>query len=192
MSKFCDQARPQINDTEARIKQVFRQNFREEIDGKGIGEAVSNMAKLSDSAKRAAGIIRDLGTKQQSSLMELNMNTATKTLLHMGCQEETPLIDKAARVPGQALTLVVARKKKLSEEAVMRMESLLREKVIVIQKGTTVGAIIRNATGSKALRVDEETGTAETAYDDSNPQVHVEVRLASQLTGLHIQNRAKE
>lgn len=193
VSKFCDQARPQINDIEARIEQVFRQNFREEIDGgRGAGKAVSEMSKLSDSAKRAAGIIRDLGTKQQSSLMELNMNTATKTLLHMRCQEEIPLIDKAARVPGQALTLVVARKKKLSEEAVMRMESLLREKVTVIQKGTTVGAIIRNATGSKALRVDEEAGTAETAYDDSNPQVHVEVRLASQLTGLHIQNKAKE
>ena len=192
VSKFCDQVRPWINDREAQIKEVFRQNFREEIDGKGAGKAVSNMAKLSDSAKRAAGITRELGTKQQSSLMELNINTATQTLLHSGCQEEAPLIHRAARVPGQALTLVVARKKKLSEEAVMRMESLLREKVTVIRRGTTAGAIIRNATGSKALRVDEETGTAETAYDDSNPQVEVEVRLASQLTGLHIQNKAKE
>ena len=192
VSKFCDQVRPQINDTEARIKEVFRQNFREEIDGRGAGEAVANMAKLSDSAKRAAGIIRDLGTKQQSSLMELNMNTAMQTLLHTGRQEETPLIDKAARVPGQALTLVVARKKKLSEEAVMRMESLLREKVTVIQKGATAGAIIRNATGSRTISIDEETGTAETAYDDSNPLVQVKVKLASQLTGLHIQKKAKE
>ena len=70
VSKFCDQVRPQINDTEARIKEVFRKSFREEIDGRGAGEAVALLAKLSDSAKRAAGIIRDLGTIQQSSLIE--------------------------------------------------------------------------------------------------------------------------
>ena len=160
VSKFCDQARPQLNDTEARIKQVFRQNFREEIDGRGAGAAVANMSRLSDSAKRAAGIIRDLGTNQQSSLMELNMNTATQTLLHIGCQEDTPLIDRAARVPGQALALVVARNKNLSEEAVVKMESLLKEKVSVIRKGTTPGAIIRNATRSRAIRTDGDTGTA--------------------------------
>ena len=192
VSKFCDQVRPQLNDTEARIKQVFRQNFREEIDGRGAGAAVANMAKLSDSAKGAAAILRDLGMNQQSSLMELNMNTATQTLLHIGCQEETPLIDRAARVPGQALTLVVARKKNLSEEAVVKMESLLKEKVSVIRKGTTTGAIIRNATRSRNVRIDEETGTAETAYDGSNPQIDVEVRLASQLTGLHIRNKARK
>ena len=192
VSKFCDQVRPQLNDAEARIKQVFRQNFREEIDGRGAGAAVSNLAKLSDSAKGAATIIRDLGTNQQSSLIELNMTTATQTLLHTGRQEEIPVIEKAARVPGQALTLVVARKKKLSEEAVMRIESLLKEKVSVIRKGTTTGAIIRNAARSRAIRIDGDTGTAETAYDGSNPQVEMEVRLASQLTGLHIQNKARE
>ena len=192
VSKFCDQVRPQLNDTEAQIKQVFRQNFREEIDGRGAGAAVANMARLSDSAKRAASIIRDLGTNQQSSLMELNMNTATQTLLHIGCQEETPLIDRAARVPGQALALVVARNKYLSEGAIVKMESLLKEKVSIIRKGTTTGAIIREAARSRVLTVDEETGTAETAYDGSNPQVEMEVRLASQLTGLHIQNKARE
>ena len=192
VSKFCDQIRPQLNDTEARIKQVFRQNFSEEVDGRGAGAAVSNMAKLSESAKMAAGIIREVGTKQQSSLIELNMNTATQTLLHIGCQEETSLIDRAARVPGQALALVVARNKNLSEEAVVKMESLLKEKVSVIRKGTTPGAIIRNATRSRAIRTDGDTGTAETAYDGSNPQVEMEVRLASQLTGLHIQNKARE
>ena len=191
VSRFCDQVRPQINSTEARIKQVFRQNFSEEIDDRGAGAAVSNMARLSDSAKRAAGITRGLGTKQQSSLIELNMTTATQTLLHTGRQEEIPVIEKAARVPGQALTLVVARKKKLSEEAVMRIESLLKEKVTVIRKGTTAGAIIRNATRSRNIRIDGDTGTAETTYDGSNPQVQVEVRLASQLTGLHIQNKAR-
>ena len=95
-------------------------------------------------------------------------------------------------MPGQSLTLVVARRKKLSEEAVMRIESLLREKVTVIRKGTAAGAIIRNATRSRNIRIDGDTGTAETAYDGSNPQVEMEVRLASQLTGLHIQNKARE
>ena len=192
VSKFCDQVRPQLNDMEAQIEQVFRQNFREEIDGRGAGAAVANMAKLSDSAKGAAGIIRELGRKQQSFLIELNMNTATQTLLHTGCQEEIPLVDRAARVPGQALALVAAREKELSEEAIMGMESLLKEKVSVIRRGTTTAAIIRNATRSRNIRIDEETGTAEAAYDGSDPQVEMEVRLASQLTGLHIKNKDKE
>ena len=192
VSRFCDQARPQLNDMEAQIKQVFRQNFREEIDGRGAGAVVANMAKLSDSAKRAAGIIRELGTKQQSSLIELNMNTATQTLLHIGCQEEIPLVERAARVPGQALALVVAKEKELGEEAIVKMESLLKEKVSLIRRRTTAGAIIRNATRSRNITIDADTGTVEAAYDGSDPQVEMEVRLASQLTGLHIKNKAKE
>ena len=38
----------------------------------------------------------------------------------------------------------------------MRIESLLREKVTVIRKGTTAGAIIRNATRSRNIRIDGE------------------------------------
>ncbi len=192
VSKFCDQVRPQLNNMEAQIEQVFRQNFREKVDGRGAGAAVANMAKLSDSAKRAAGIIRELGTKQQSSLVELNMTTATQTLLHIGCQEEIPLVERAARVPGQSLTLVIAKEKELGEEVIMKMESLLKEKVSLIRRRTTAGGIIRNATRSRNIRIDEETETAEAAYDGSDPQVEMEVRLASQLTGLHIKNKAKE
>ena len=152
VSKFGDQVRPHLNDTEAQIKQVFRQNFREEIDGRGPGVAVANMAKLSDSAKRAAAIIRDLGTNQRSSLMELNMNTATQTLLHIGCQEETPVIDRAARVPGQALALVVARKKNLSEEAVVKMESLVKEKAPSSGRGPQPVPSSRKQLGQKSSR----------------------------------------
>ena len=192
VSKFCEQAEPQVNDIETKIRQAFHRTFNEEIDKKGVEAAISRMEALDHHTMSSAEITRQLGTSQQNVLTQLNRTTAARALDHAGHQEEIPLIEKAARVPGQAMTLLTSRKGNLSEEAVRKMESLLGEKVASVRKGTTDATIIRTATGTRNVKMDDETKTASAGYDSTDATVAVEVRLASQLTGLYVRNTAKE
>ena len=192
VSKFRDQALPHVKHIEDEIRKAYRKAFNEEIDGKGAGAATSRLSAMADSAKEAGVIVRELASDQQRSLAGLNKHTVSQALTHVGHPEQIHGIDRVARVPGQAVTLVTTRGEHPSEELVQMLESLLGEKISIIGKGTSATSILRQATGTKSLRIDREAGTAEAAYDPCDTSIATEVRLASQLTGLHVLNRPQE
>ena len=191
VSKFCEQAEPQVNDIETKMRQAFWGTFNQEIDKNGAEAAISRMEAMDQPVRSATEITRRLGASQQNALTELNGTTVAQALDHTGHREEIPLIEKAARVPGQAMTLLTSGKGNLSEEAVRKMGSLLGEKVASIRKGTTNATIIRKATGTRNVKMDDETKTASADYDSADATVAVEVQLASQLTGLYVRNTAR-
>ena len=190
-SIFQNQVMPRINCIEEEITRAYWQHFDEEIDSKRAATFISNWTALMKSAEEASAISRRLGTDQQSSLAQLNKITAFQALVHVGYEEETRRIDTAARVPGQAMTLVTAAGQDLREEPLRRIESLLREKISTIRKGATPETVIRKAARAKTVKIDQKKGIVETTYDGTDPGVVVEVRLASQLTGLCIQNQVR-
>ena len=189
VSKFRDQALPHVKHIEGEIRKAYRKAFNEEIDRKGASAAISRLSAMADSAKEAGTIARELASDQQRSLAALNKITISQALTHIGCQRQVRRIDQAARVPGQAVTVVITRGEHPSEELLMLLASLLGEKISIIRKGTSASSILRQATGTKSLRIDREAGTAEAAYDAGDASIAIEVRLASQLTGLHVLNR---
>ena len=192
VSIFREQALPHVSSIEAQLGKAYRKAFNEDIDRKGAGAAISRLSAMADSAKEAAAIARALASDQQKSLAALNGITVSEALTHIGCQQQARRIDRAARVPGQAVTLVITRGEHPAEELLRRMESLLGEKISIVRKGTSDSSILRQATGTKTLRIDKEAGTAEATYDAHDPYIAIEVRLASQLTGLHLLNRLQE
>ena len=192
VSKFREEALPHVKHIESEIRKAYRKAFNEEIDRKGAGAVISRLSAMADSAKEAGAIARELASDQQRSLTALNKITISQALTHIGCQRQVRRIDQAARVPGQAVTVVITRGEHPSEELLMLMASLLGEKISIIRKGTSASSILRQATGTKSLRIDREAGTAEAAYDAGDASIAIEVRLASQLTGLHVLNRPQE
>ena len=192
VSSFRDQALPHVSRIEGEVRKAYRKAFNEEIDRKGASAAISKLSAMADSAKEAGSIARRVASDQQRSLAALNKITVSQALTHIGCQGPVRRIDRAARVPGQAVTLVITRGEHPTEELLRLMESLLGEKTSIIEKGTSDSSILRQATGTKALRIDKEAGTAEATYDAGDPGIAIEVRLASQLTGLHVLNRTQE
>ena len=191
VSRFREIALPHIERIENEIGKSYRTSFDEEIDLKAAA-AIAKLSVMVESAREAGGIARELGAEQQRSLAELNKATVSQTLVHIGHQEQTRRVDRAARIPGQAVTLVLTRGEPPSEEVFRQVETLLGERITTITKGTSASSIIRKATGTKTLSIDQEAGTAEAAYNAVDPAIKIEVRLASQLTGLHVLNRPQE
>ena len=192
VSRFREKALPHIDHIENEIKRVYRTSFDEEIDRKGAVSAIAKLSAVVESAREAGGIAREFGANQQRSLAELNKATVSQALVHIGHQEQTRKIDRAARIPGQAVTVVLTRGELPSEEVLRQVETLLGERITTIRKGTSASSILRKATGTKPLKIDQEAGTAEAAYNASDPAIKIEVRLASQLTGLYVLDRPQE
>lgn len=192
VSKFREQALPHIQGIENGIRKTYWTTFDEELDRKGAAAAISELSAVAESAKEAGGIARELGIKQQSALAELNKTTVSQALAQIGHQEQIRRIDRVARVPGQAVTLVVTPGELPSQELLQQMEILLGERITTIRKGTSASFILKKATGTKTLKVDHKARTAKAAYNAADPAIAIEVRLASQLTGLCVLNQPQE
>ena len=192
VSRFREQVLPDIERIENGVRKAYRATFTEEIDRKGAAAAISRLSVVMESAGEAASITRQLGTNQQRALAELNKTTVSQALVHIGHQELTRRIDRAVRIPGQAAILVVTGREQPGEAILQQVETLLGERITTIRKGTSKSSILRKATGTKTLKIDRDAGTAEAAYDAADPAIAIEVRLASQLTGLHVLNRPQE
>lgn len=189
VSKFREQVLPHIQGIESKITKAYRTTFDEELDRKGASAAIFKVSAVAESAREASSIARELGTNQQRALAELNKTTVSQALDKVGHQEQIHRIDRAARIPGQAVTLVVKRGHLLGEDLLQRMEILMGERITTIRNGTSASSMIKNATGAKTLRINQEAGTAEAPYDAADPAVVIKVRLASQLTRMHILNQ---
>ena len=192
ISKFREQALPHIKRIENKIRKTYRTAFNEEIDQKGAAAAISRLSKVVESARETAGIAREIAANQQRSLAELNKTAISQALTQIGHQEQARRIDRAARIPGQAVILVVKRGHLLGEDLLQRMEILLGERITTIRNGTSASSIIKNATGAKTLKINQEAGTVEAPYDAADPAIVTKVRLASQLTGMHVLNQPQE
>ena len=189
VQKFVEEVNPQLEEYEGEIAKRFRRYLDQDIDKKEIQPAIRHIADLANDAARSDCISRDLGDKQQRALLALNKETALQALVHLGCPDEATVIHRVARQPGQATTLVTNG---IQQEILTEIEALLGEKVATIKKGTRATRIIAMATGGGNPEINRETATAITAYDQSSQTTVIQVRLASQLTGVYIRNTPQE
>ena len=143
----------------------------------------SNVFKLADSQRNLAWILN----KQQKYLHRTLLDKALVQLGHKNCGN---LISDIARVPGQAIMLLIEPKTKFPEDVRRDLEKLLGEKVWFVVNTRNKVSILTQAIGRdcdpRKVSIESNIQVAHVSVDDLDSVGISRIRLAQQLTELHV------
>lgn len=190
VQRVAEQLQEHLDNAEQTIRGTFNQWYDEAVDLHAIRPAANQIQNLTNAARQAASVTRNLAVEQRASLRELNLDLVNHALTHTGHEGEQPKIASVARLPGQATVLTMRDTQVLSNEAMEALEGVLAESVVFIEEGKPATELIAQMCGVayEDVEIDKENSTAKVAWHQGDTNTDVRVALARQLTGLHIRN----
>ena len=177
-----------MDKVEKHIRATFNQWYKNEVEDKALKNISTSMTGLTNDTGQLAQITRNLADRQQEVLLELSLQFIAQALQHLETEGQISNIARVARMPGQAITLVINEDNQLDENARLKLEGLLDEQVGTIPAGATPHQIIAQAVGIKLnqVKIKDQESSALLPANGSDTAARVHIALASQLTGLHI------
>jgi hypothetical protein len=139
--------------------------------------------KLADSQRLLAWSLDD----RQKDLARMIVGEA---LRHMGCERIMDLFRGMARIPGVSTMLLIEPGTRVPRDARERLERLLGEKILFAVDTKNAVSLIGQAVGPecdrKNINIEKKIRVAHLNHEHIGPQTRSRIRLARQLTGLHV------
>lgn len=130
---------------------------------------------------------RGLAWMQNDQLRTLNHALLQRTLATVGQPAEAERVVRAARVPGIALMLLIRPGRHLAGAARHDAERALGEKLLVVVDSPDERAVLRHALDARCqVRIDPRLRKAHAHLGEISARTAERVRLAQQLTALHV------
>ena len=178
-----------MDDIENQIRNSMRQ-WLDDLTTQCLNKVTASLNFLAQSNGQAAAVTRAIAWRSNDDLLALNKQTVGNALAHLGCADEIAKVGAVARVPGQAIAFIARGDSKPDAGTISRLGTLLNEAVHVVSSDFSETSIIRQlayeADRSGRVEIDRQTQTAYISDFPTDPKRKTGIRLAQQLTRLHI------
>ena len=178
-----------MEDIENQIRNSMRQ-WLDDLTAQYLNKVTASLNSLAQSNGQAAAVTTDIAWRSNDDLLALNKQTVGNALAHLGCADEIAKVGAVARVPGQAIAFIAKGASKSDSDTIVRLETLLNEAVHVFSSDFSETSIIRQLAYEPGractVGIDRQTQTAYISDFPTDPKSKTGIRLAQQLTRLHI------
>ena len=189
IAEITTKLRESMEDIENQIRNSMRQ-WLDNLTAQYLNKVTASLNSLAQSNGQAAVVTRDIAWRSNDDLLALNRETVGNALAHLGCADEIATVGAVARVPGQAIAFITGGDSKPDTDTIARLGTLLNEAVHVVSSDFSEISIIRQlsyeADGAGRVEIDRQTQTAYISDFPTDPKRKTGIRLAQQLTRLHI------
>ena len=189
IAEITTKLRESMDDIENQIRNRMRQRL-DDLTAQYLNKVTASLNSLAQSNGQAAAVTRDIAWRSNDDLLALNKQTVGNALAHLGCADEIAKVGAVARVPGQAIAFIAKGASKPDSDTIVRLETLLNEAVHVFSSDFSETSIIRQLAyepgRAGTVGIDRQTQTAYISNFPTDPKCKTGIRLAQQLTRLHI------
>lgn len=163
------------------FQEVMEKQVRVHLDE--LSAMTSDVSTLADAQRRLAWTLNE---RQK----ELNRTLLDEALGQPGHEDCGNLVLDVARVPGQAMLLLIEPGTTLPEDVRRNLEKLLQEKICCTRNTPDKAAILAQAVGRdchpRKVRIEPDIQTAHVPVGDLDAAGVSRIRLAQQLTELYV------
>lgn len=188
--KLSDSLYNNISKIEQNLRKQLDDWFKQELMGKQVnillndlGSVTSGMFDLADAQRNLAWTLND----RQKILARVLIDEAVQ---QSNCPEIFDSIDDIARVPGLTTMFLVKPGSKIPEQAREAVEKLLGEPIWMVVNTGNIKSLLSQAIGRGCDRnkidIESKLKVAHVPLDELNALTRSRVKLAQQLTGLHV------
>ena len=189
IAEITAKLRESMDEIENQIRSSMRQ-WLDDLTKQYLNRVTASLNSLAQSYGQAATVTRYIAWRSNDDLLALNKQTVGNVLAHLGCADEIAKVGAVARVPGQAIAFIARGDSQPDAGTIDRLETLLKEAVHVVSSDFSETSIIRQLAyePGRAGRVEirRQTQTAYISDFPTDPKRKTGIRLAQQLTRLHI------
>lgn len=179
-----------IGTIEKKIRKDANKWFNQNIFKKQITVQLNELNLLTKSLHDLAKFQRNLAWKLIENQKDQGNLLIRELLTKIESTDVVEKIVDVARIPGNATMLLVSPNYKLPRARLKKMENLLDERIWIVIDDKRPNSVLSQAIGKKFkdedLCIDKKLRVARVPLDQLNAITKTRVRLAQQLTGLHI------
>lgn len=179
-----------INDMEQKLRGDLLDWFFQDLLRHQVQVLLQDLGAVTSGLFVMADAQRGLSWTLNDRIKVLARTLFDEALTQIGGTAEAPQVNAVARVPGLASMFLIPPGMKFSPETKAGLEALLGEQVwFVVDTGSRL-SILAQAIGRDldrgSIRIEDKIQVAHVPLDDLGVVGRTRVRLAQQLTGLHI------
>ena len=176
-----------LNEIQSQVRRDFDRWVERELTGGIIVELIGLLEEAAHNADRSAEFYGRQSEALNRQLMNLNQRLLGVVLAHASAAKRDTDDVMVARVPGRMLAIRSARG--FDPDLADRVERVLQEDVVCLPDEWTDREIIGWAVGNESeIIIDGGCRVARARFDADDPTARVRVRIAQQITNLHIGN----
>ncbi len=177
-----------------RMEKDLRSQLREWFQGgllrSQVDVLVNDLGALTGALFKLADAQRMLAWSLDDRQKALARTIVGEALRHLGWENLMGLFRGVARVPGTATMLLIAPGTQVPRGARERLERILSEKIQFAVDTNNPVSLVGQAIGPecdrKKINIEEKIRVAHLNHEYTGPQAGSRMRLARQLTGLHV------
>jgi hypothetical protein len=188
--KLTNRLLKNIDEMERELRKNLGDWFHQELLGKQVYILLNDLDAVTTSLFKIADAQRTLAWTLNDRQKALARTLVEEALVQLKAENLKDSIVDIARVPGLATMLVIAPNTRFPGQVRDRLERLLGEQIWFVVDTKVRFSILAQAIGRDCDRnkisIEEKIRVAHVPLDDLGPVAKVRVRLAQQLTGLHV------
>jgi hypothetical protein len=179
-----------IDKMERELRKDLGDWFHQEMLGKQVCVLLDDLKAVTSGLFELADAQRTLAWTLNDRQKVLGRTLVEEALVQLKALKLKDKIADIARVPGLATILVIASNTKFPDQVRNGLERLLGEQIWFVIDTKTRFSILAQAMGRDCdrsrIRIEEQIRVAHVPIDELGPMAKARVRLAQQLTGLHV------
>ena len=164
--------------------------FHQELLGKQVYVLLDDLEAVTSGLFELADAQRNLAWALNDRQKTLGRNLVDEALVQLNAEALTKVIVDVARVPGLATMFVIAPNTTFPSQVRNGLERLMGESVWFVIDTPSRISVLAQAIGRDCDRtkisLEEKIRVAHVPLDNLGPVAQARVRLAQQLTGLHV------
>lgn len=179
-----------INEMERSLKTTLRSWFEQELLNKSIHSLFRELDTITSMLVTLADSQRELAWTLNNRQKALALNLVTEALRQLGAENVKNAINDVARIPGVATMLLIQPGSKIPKEVKEKLQNLLEENIWFVVDTRDPASLLSQAIGrdcdENGIGIEEKIRVAHVAVRKLGQDTKYRIRLAQQLTGLHI------
>jgi hypothetical protein len=179
-----------IDKMERKLQKGLDNWFHQELLQKQVYVFLNDLEAITSGLFELADAQRTLAWTLNERQKALERTLVEEALVHLEAEDLKDSIVDIARVPGQATMFLIAPNTTFPDQDRKKLEYLLDEQIWFVIDTKNRFSILAQAIGRDCdrnrIRIEEKIHVAHVPLDDLNRVTKARVRLAQQLTGLHV------
>jgi len=188
--KLADRLFDNIDRMERNLGRQLGDWFHQELMGKQVNVLIEDLGALTSGLFGLADAQRNLAWTLNERLKALSRTLVNDALKQLGGEELTQTIHDTGRVPGLATMFLIDPSTSFPGSVRDGLERLLGEKIWFVVDTKNRFSVLAQAIGQgcdrRKITLEEKIQVAHVPLDDLGPVARARVRMAQQLTSLHV------
>lgn len=188
--KLADHLYTDIDRMEGDLRKSLNECFEKELIGKNVRAPLAQLEIVTYALFALAETQGSLALNLNGRLKSMWRSLVEEALIQLGADSLKSLIVDIARVPGFATMFVITPNTTFPQSVTEELERLLGEHIWFVRETKDPAALLAQTIGagcdSDRIIIDEKIRVAHVPLEDLGAEAKARVRLAQQLTGLHV------